>query len=184
MEDASDLNAVRVSGWLSQQRSQGTAAATSNYYLQAVAGFARWLVKHRRMADNPLAPLTPVNVKTDRRHDRGVLNQEEFDALIRTTRPAEPYRGLSGDDRATLYLVASYTGLRASELASLTPAGFDLNTGHPTVRVAAAYTKNGQEAVLPLRPDLAGMLRDYQRGRPAAEPVWPGTWVEAARPGC
>jgi hypothetical protein len=50
-------------------------------------------VKHRRMADNPLAPLTPVNDKTDRRHDRGVLTQAEFDARIRATRAASAFRG-------------------------------------------------------------------------------------------
>jgi site-specific recombinase XerD len=91
-----DLNAARAADWLAQQRDGGMSAATSNYYLQAVAGFARWLVKHRRMADNPLAPLTPINTKTDRRHDRGVLNADEFAALIRATRPAPTFRGLSG----------------------------------------------------------------------------------------
>jgi site-specific recombinase XerD len=178
VERVGDLDAARISSWLADQRSAGMSAATSNYYLQAVAGFARWLVKHRRMPDNPLNPLAPVNVKTDRRHDRGVLTQEEFDALIRATRPAKLFRGLSGDDRAMLYLVASYTGLRASELSSLTAGSFDLSSDRPTVRVQAAYTKNRQEAVLPIRPDLARMLQGYLVGCSADDPVWPGTWVE------
>jgi integrase len=170
-----DLDAARVSGWLAQQRATGMSAATSNYYLQAVAGFARWLVKHRRIADNPLVPLAPVNVKTDRRHDRGILTPNEFTALIRATRTAEAFRGLSGEDRLILYTVAAYTGLRASELASLTPASFDLQSEQPAVRVQAAYTKNRQEAVLPLRPDLCASLRPYLSGRPADASVWPGT---------
>ena len=41
-------------------------------------------------------------------------------ALLNATRDAQPFRGLTGEDRAMLYIVASYTGLRASELASLT----------------------------------------------------------------
>ena len=173
-----DFDAARVSDWLAQRRAAGLAAATSNYYLQAIAGFARWLVKHRRMADNPLTPLAPVNTKTDRRHDRGALTSDEFTALCRTTRPATAFRGLSGEDRTTLYTLASYTGLRASELASLTPTSFDLDSQQPTVRVQAGDTKNGDMAVLPLRPDLCAILRPLLAGRPDDAPVWPGTWVE------
>src|SRR5205823_2777702 len=101
---------------------------TCNHASRAVKGFGRWLHRDSRVAEDTLAHLKGFNVKTDRRHDRGVLTQEEFDALIRATRAATPYRGLSGSDRAMLYLVASYTGLRAAELASLTPVGFDLDT--------------------------------------------------------
>jgi hypothetical protein len=114
----------------------------------------------------------------------GVLTQEEFDALIRATRSAEPFRGLSGDDRAMLYLVATYTGLRAAELASLTPAGFDLDADRPTVRVRTGYTKNREEAVVPLRPDLREQLRSYLAGRAVHAPVWPRSWVNRSRPRC
>jgi integrase len=134
------------------------------------------LVRHGRIPSNPLATLATVNVKTDRRHDRGVLTGAEFDALIRATRPAETFRGLSGYDRAMLYLVASYTGLRAQELSSLTAASFDLDSDQPTVRVRAGYTKNRDEASLPLRPDLVGMLRPYLMDRVPGAPVWPGPW--------
>ena len=173
-----DLDAAKVSSWLSDRRAETMSAATSNYYLQAITGFARWLVKHGRMPANPLGPLSPMNTKTDRRHDRGTLSTDEFDALIRATMPAKPFRGLTGQDRTILYLVASYTGLRASELASLTPAGFRLDTPNPTVHVLATITKNRTAATLPVQADLAERLRAYLVGRRADLPVWPGTWVE------
>jgi integrase len=176
-ERLSDLDAVRIPDWLARQRRGGMSAQISNHYLQRIRSFALWLVRHGRMPSNPLAPLAPANVKTDRRHDRRDLNGDEFDALIRATRPATPFRGLSGDDRAMLYLVASYTGLRASELASLTPANFDLDADQPTVRVLAGSTKNGEEAVVPLLPDLCEQLRSYLSGRDEHAPVWPGSWV-------
>ena len=87
---------------------------------------------------------------------------------------------LAGHDRAVLYLTAAYTGLRASELASLTPGSFDLNSIPPSVAVEAAYSKHRRRDELPLRPDLAEVLRDYLRSRPTGSPVWPGTWVERA----
>ena len=38
------------------------------------------------------------------------------------------------------------TGLRADELASLTPASFDLKTDPPTITIAAGYSKHRREA--------------------------------------
>jgi len=188
-----DIDADAVSAWLTEQRAKGKgtkdpatgkprgiSAQTSNYYLQAVRGFTRWLVKRRRTPDNPLIELEPLNPKTDRRHDRAALTHDQFTALLAATRSADDFRRLSGTDRAMLYTVASYTGLRASELASLKPSSFTLNGAAPAVRVKAAYTKNRQDAVLPLHGDLVALLCPYLATIPAESPVWPGTWIERA----
>ena len=95
------------------------------------------------------------------------------------------FRGLSGIDRATIYTVAAYTGLRASEIGSLRTDSFDFG-GSPTVTVAAAYIKNKQPAVIPLRSNLADRLANYIEARPrptlsiarTPETVWPGTWTD------
>ena len=50
--------------------------------------------------------------------------------------------------RATLYHLAAETGLRASELWSLTAASFSLDACPPTVTVQAAYTKNRRRDTL------------------------------------
>ena len=111
-----------------------------------------------------------------RKRCRRALTDEELKALVGATRASEQlFRGLSGTDRAMLYLVASNTGLRAGELASLTPALFDLASDPPTVRVLRGYTKNGEEAELPLRADLVAMLCPLIANRRADEPLWPGT---------
>jgi len=57
---------------------------------------------------------------------------------------------MTGEHRYWLYRLALETGLRASELGSLTPESFDLDAG--TVTVAAAYSKHRREDVLPLAP--------------------------------
>ncbi|HJT76922.1 MAG TPA: tyrosine-type recombinase/integrase, partial [Gemmataceae bacterium] len=88
--------------------------------------------------------------------------------------------GLTGTDRLVLYTLAANTGFRAGELASLTPASFDLQAKPPTVTVEAAYSKHRREDVQPLRPDVAEVMRQYLAGRPRNRPVWPGHWHEDA----
>ena len=79
-----------------------------------------------------------------------------------------------------VYHVGCATGLRLSELASLTLESFDLDADRPVVTVAAAQTKNKRRAVQRLPRQLAPALRVYLAGRPAGTPVWPGTWAERA----
>jgi integrase len=177
IERVADLTDSRVQAALKAINESGRSLQTCNNAMRAVKGFSRWLHRDTRIAEDSLSHLKGFNIKLDQRHGRGVLSQAEFDALIRVTRPAKPYRGLSGDERAMLYLVAAYTGLRSSELASLTTASFDLDSERPTVRVRASATKNGSEAAIPLRPDLASMLSAFLDGRSADQVVWPGAWV-------
>src|SRR5207247_5976728 len=114
-----------------------------------------WMVKDRRMPDNPLAHMTSGNVKLDRRHDRRPLSLEEIRLLITTGhKSARTFRELTGPDRAALYAVACVSGFRAGELAELSPSSFDLDGDTPTVTLPATSTKNGRTAVQPLPPDL------------------------------
>jgi integrase len=160
-------------------RARGHGPKTANQYLAAIKQFARWLVLDRRAPDNPIAHLAGANTRTDRRRNRRPLTAAELAALLRAAGESpETVRGLAGTDRAVLYAVASATGFRAGELASLTPAAFDLDATPPAVTLAGEHAKNGRTAVQPLPPHLAADLRPYLAGRPAGAPVWPGTWHE------
>ena len=97
-----------------------------------------------------------------------------------------------------LYRVAAMTGLRAGELASLTPASFDHAADMPTVTLEAAYSKHRREDVLPIHPDLAARMRQWLSERERTqdgqrvtlslhrvadvkpERLFPGTWSERA----
>ena len=76
-----------------------------------------------------------------------------------------------------LCVVAANTGLRASELASLTLESSGLSGSRATVRCQAGYTKNGQEAVLPVRSDIAEKLRRWLADKPAGRRLWDGEWA-------
>lgn len=208
----SELSASAVTDWLAQQRQPkadekgetepGMAVHTSNEYLTAAKSFGNWLVKDRRIAANPFAHLSALNAATDVRRERRPLEGDELARLIDATRRSPVvFRGLDGERRALLYLVAVSTGLRAAELASLTAASFDLDGDPATVTVEAGYSKHRRRDVLPLRQDVAAVLRpvlaadESPDGPRIARPgkqgrgvnqspadastgqLWPGKWI-------
>jgi hypothetical protein len=133
------------------------------------------------MADNPLAHLAGGNVKLDRRHDRRALPSEELAAVLRAALASDKtFRGLTGRDRHSLYLTAMSSGFRADEVACLQPGLFDLDGDPATVTLPAANAKNRRQATQPLPPDAVEAPRGSLSGRPAGQPVWPGTWPEKA----
>jgi integrase len=174
-----DLAASRVQTYLAELRTAGASIQTSNHYLRAVKQFTRWLVRDRRTNDDRLAHMSGGNVKLDRRHDRRALTNDELGRLIDAAQTGPVVLGMTGPDRAMLYGVAVSTGLRASELASLTPESFDLDRQPPTVTVEAAYSKHRRQDVLPLRPNLVPALQVWLGENPAGCPVWPGKWAKA-----
>jgi site-specific recombinase XerD len=192
-----ELDGGRLASWLHEERKAGMSPATSNGYLTAVKAFGHWLVKDRRLSESPFAHLSRVNQKVDVRIVRRASAQQELAQLVAAAAAGKPFRGLSGHDRAMLYLVAAFTGLRASELHSLSERSLNFRNEPPTVKVKAAYSKRRREDVLPLHPELASRLQQWLQERqasgsspdivqmtgssPASKPnanaqLFPGTW--------
>ena len=201
-----DISASRVQSYLAELRGDGLSIQTVNFYLQAAKQFCRWMVADRRCGDNLLAHLQGGNVKLDRRRDRRELNDEEIGQLLAAARGGPVRYGLSGYDRFVLYGTALGTGLRASELSSLTADNFDLDSDLPTVRVVANYAKNRREDIIPIPRDLADLLRGWideknsrahrtirLRGKEAEASdggtdaadgrLWPGAWAATRKAG-
>ncbi len=194
-----DLSPSAVANYLRERRQAGLGTATSNGYLSGIKSFANWLVKDRRLPSNPLAHLAKLNDRVDIRHERRALASDELARLVTATEKSqEAFRELDGSTRAMLYRLAAMTGLRASELASLTPASFDLRSDPPMVTVQAACSKHRREDVLPIHADLAARLRQWltererqQDGQRTVlafdrvadaklERLFPGTWATRA----
>ena len=76
-----------------------------------------------------------------------------------------------------LYVVALSTGLRASELASLTPESLRLSDAPPTVTVKAAYSKGRRLNVLPWPSEILAELKAWLTGKSEGLPLWPGKWA-------
>lgn len=177
-----DVQASAVVEFLGALRLEGKSIKTANDYLSAVKGLTRWLWKDKRSALDALASLSKLSHgEANLRHARREFSPEELRRLLDAACQSPRFlRKLSGRDRYFLYLTACATGFRASELASLTPEAFNLDSDTPTATVQAACTKNRREAVQPLPLDVARNLRDYLRDKPAGKPVWPGKWKSRA----
>ena len=160
-----DISASRVVEFLAGLRKNGAgiSAQTSNFYLQAVKQFCRWMAQDQRVTESPLAHLRGLNVKTDRRHDRRALEVDEVRRLLKATAAAPERFCMTGPERATLYRLAIETGLRSGELRSLTVSSFDLEKC--TVDVAAGYSKHRRQDTLPLRKETAAELRTFLAGK-------------------
>jgi len=172
----SDITAADVTEYLARLRRAGLSAQTHNHYLKAIKQFTRWLARERRIQHDPLAHLSRLNVKLDRRHDRRALSQEEFARLIEAARNGKPIEGISGPDRAMMYVLAAWTGFRKGEIGSLTLRSLRLDDDSPTATVAACYSKRRREDTQILHPEVVRLLREWlatKKNLKPNEPLFP-----------
>jgi len=147
---------------VSLKKTLGFGHRTYNHYIQAIDSFCNWMVTTKRLSTNPLVGLERLNADVDVRHRRRALTDAEIGTLVESARTSgKRIQGYSSKLRARLYLVAYYTGLRRSELGSLTPESFQLESTPPTLRVEAAHSKHRREDILPLHPELVAVLREW-----------------------
>jgi site-specific recombinase XerD len=171
-----DITATAALEFLGQLRRRGLSAQTYNHYLKAAKQFTRWLVRDQRTPTDPLAHLSRLNVKVDRRHDRRALSEEEFTRLIQAARSGKPVEGISGVDRAMLYILAAWTGFRKSEIGSLTLRSFRFTDTPATATVAACYSKHRREDTQVLHPEVVRQLQEWLATKPPLgphEPLFP-----------
>ena len=180
-ERLKDVSPSAVVEWLKNERAAGRLGIkSSNYYLGCIKSFFAWMVKDRRLDCNPLNHLAGMNARVESGRVRRCLSGEELALFLAAACIGKPIRHLGGMDRMILYILASNSGFRCSELASLTPESFSLDGKSPCVTVDAAYSKRRREDIQPLPDEVAAMLRLWLKEKPAQCELWPGTWVNHA----
>ncbi|MGE3180791.1 MAG: tyrosine-type recombinase/integrase [Phycisphaerae bacterium] len=160
-----DITRERVEAQVEKIAAKGRSVRTCNGYIKSMREFCKWAVDADLFAKSPVSRIKCGNEQADKRHHRRALSAEELTRILAAARDGEPVKGIDGEDRAMLYLVAVETGLRSNELRSLTWASFELGGEHPSVTVDAAYAKAGRDDVLPLRAATAAMLTTWRKER-------------------
>lgn len=152
-------------------RDSGRSLQTCTHALKALKAFATWLVRDGRLRNNPILHLSGFNAETDRRHHRRALTAEEAMRLVAAAENGPVVLGMSGRERAMAYRLALTTGLRARELASLTPESFNLNADYPSLSITATASKHRKRDLLPIKPDLVPVFREWLANKSTGEPI-------------
>lgn len=189
-----DLDAGEIQSLLASWRATGVpetrqgrrvtpiSVESSNHYLRACRSLSRWLWNSGTTSEDILRSLKILNSRPDLRRVRRALTESELSRLIRAARESEAtVCGLCPEDRGMLYVLASFTGLRASELASLCPQSLDLES--QTILVQASYSKHRREDVVPLHASLVPMLEPWLSSKECGEALFPGRWAADRRGG-
>lgn len=180
------VNCDRITAWLaSERRRRDWSAANVNRYSMFMRQFGKWLVRTDRATANPFERLSPIRTNGAKSIERRRLTDNELRRLVAaasnsTDKPIGRRWSLSGPDRARLYILAAYTGLRLGSLAKLTPEAFVWNEGLPVaVSTSGRIVKNKKPHTVPLHPSVAAELADWLASRPPGKPIFPkGNWSE------
>ena len=157
-----DVSASRLVAWLEHERHAGRIGIkTSNYYQSAVKEFCTWMVRDKRAESSPLTHLSAQNADADVRRQRRAVTPDEFNRLVQAAMIGPAVQCMNGADRAMLYILASWTGYRRKELASLTASSFDFESNPPVVRVGAAYSKRKRNDSVPLHEGVAERIKQW-----------------------
>jgi integrase len=165
-----------------QQEKEIRTAQTRKHYERAVKSFGRWLAVTERLPKDPLGRLEVTCVEAaDVVHGRGAFTREEIERIAEAARKGPSYRGLTGPQRALLYVFASCTGLRAKECAAVRKG--DFGPGLACVRLLGQFTKNSQDAMQPIPSFLRPTLAEYVRALGEDDFLWPGGWDQDGQGG-
>ncbi|WP_436715081.1 site-specific integrase [Roseiconus lacunae] len=168
-----DIDADDVAKHVKTLKDQGSSARTIQNRLQSIKSFSRWLANHHRLRVNPLSTISKPDPKSDRRHERRMLHPDEWPWFQQAVDSAAGVvNGMTGAERSLLYRTAVQTGLRASELASLTPGKLILQSESPHVLCKAAGTKNKKPAKQYVDTELASDLGELVKKRGKKQPVF------------
>ncbi len=168
----SEINADGVNRYAGKLKDQRASAQTIRNQLTAIKGFCRWLARNHKLVRDPLMSISMPNPKADRRRERRMLLPQEWDWLKSITEASEPHHGLSGPERVLLYATAVQTGLRSSELRSLTRGRLSLDGEKPYIICKAHSTKNRKDARQYIQPELAVALREQVATKSPQAPVF------------
>ena len=180
-----DLRAEPFETWLVARTEAGSSARTRNLARESWLVFLNWCVETGRLTVNPFAGLSKANAKADPRRQRRPLSEDELGRLLAVarTRPLDAKLAINrgerkgqagarltdatraaldraGRERALVYKTLVLTGLRKSELGSITVGQVNLDD-RPHIVLAAADEKARRGALVPLRADLADDLRNW-----------------------
>ncbi len=177
-----DVTADGVNRYAGSMKQSNRSAQTIRNHLAAIKSFVHWLFVNGKLSHDPLVSVKMPNAKADRKRKRRMLLHDEWEWL-RLITIANPDRySMTGQSRMLLYATAIQTGLRSSELRSLSRGNLFLANEKPYITCSASNTKNRKDARQYIQNDLADELREYVATKAPRSPVFamPPRWDVAS----
>lgn len=155
-----DVEPSAVAGWVAGRRAAGAATRGLARCVGAAKQFSKWLHNTGRTETDRLVTLHRPQVLVGECLRRGALDEAAIEQLLEVTATAPALYGLSGAARALVYWICVETGLRRSEVFSLTPSNLDFVTApdDPCIVMRGQSTKNRRVANLPVTRTLADAI--------------------------
>ena len=168
--------------WLESIRRK-RSAKTRDHHASALRGFGRWLERTGRWDRDPFHG---VRVRTPKRDRHRVFKRVGFtfaeaeqlvEAAWARYEAERVFGGVQARpgydevvrDRQVLYWFTLTTAFRANECASILWEDVTLDGDKPCVRLAGEFTKNGDDARIPLQGFVAEALQRMRKRRSATQ---------------
>jgi len=140
-----DVQAGKFSDWLA---GLDRSAKTKLEFQRSLKAFLNWLVETERLEKNPVARLRPVDTRGKKERESRAFTEDELRRLF----------AVAGK-RLPAYLTLLYTAQRKSEVRALVWGDLHLEETKPHALFRESTTKDKDKRAVPLRPELAAMLR-------------------------
>ncbi len=148
---------VTSASFLRWQNNSNLSPKYVNDQLGAMRTFWGWMEREGLVVHDPLKHVEKLPNHSVGAYRRA-LSSDEISRLIK----AAPR------NRASLYLIAIYTGLRRKEMEALKWGDFDLDSDKPCIRLPATITKNRRPALVALHPEAVSAIRAFRADIAAA----------------
>lgn len=163
----SSTDAITLAGtheYLAAQRKAGWNGPTHDGAVSALRCFTRFLHQTKVLPDDPLVHLEASGEQGGQ--GSRALTLEEARAIIQTAYD----RGIrTRKDRSSMPVFVAFlchTGLRCEEASKITWGDVDLEADPPVIVTDPAWAKNGRRDVVPIHPEMLGLLRRHKSGVP------------------
>ncbi len=180
-----DICQPPVKEFINKKKAANLSDRTVNVYVDRLRYFCNWAIDGKLLKSNPFERFKRLDEKTNRVREARSLTPEEVVKLLDAAykRPLQNIKEsgfrkvkaktikkltLLGERRRVAYALMLYTGLRVNEARQLVWADIDLKKRF--VKVRPTTTKNSRAATLPLHSYVIGLLRDWEKKHPDAEP--------------
>jgi len=146
------------------------SVATANRYVEAVQCFLNWGVKCNRWQKNPVKAFH--RFKGNPKHPRRIVEVDDLYKLLAITETGPVRRGLTGEQRVTLYETCLATSIRVGAARQLQVQHFRLEAIDPRIELPISLAKGKREQTISLPESLAVKLRCVVTGKQQSDRVF------------